>query len=199
MPFTFQQLAIPDLILIEARRFRDDRGFFLETYKQSAFAAHGIDVPFVQDNYSQSVHRVLRGLHYQKIPQAQSKLVQVLRGEVFDVAVDIRVGSPTYGQWVGMHLSGDRFQLLYIPAGFAHGFCVLSDEADFLYKVSAEYAPELDAGIVWNDPDIGIEWPIADPIVSPKDAKLPSLREAEGSFTYGLAAHERDRGIASSP
>jgi dTDP-4-dehydrorhamnose 3,5-epimerase len=198
MPFTFQQLAIPGLILIKARRFRDDRGFFLETYKQSAFAAQGIDVSFVQDNYSHSVHRVLRGLHYQKLPQAQGKLVQVLRGEVFDVAVDIRVGSPTYGQWAGMHLSGERFQLLYIPVGFAHGFCVLSDEADFLYKVSADYAPELDAGIVWNDPDIGVEWPIADPIVSPKDARLPSLREAEVSFTYGPAAHEKDRGIASS-
>jgi len=198
MPFTFQQLAIPGLILIEARRFRDDRGFFLETYKQSAFAAHGIDVSFVQDNYSHSVHRVLRGLHYQKLPQAQGKLVQVLRGEVFDVAVDIRVGSPTYGQWAGMHLSGDRFQLLYIPVGFAHGFCVLGDEADLLYKVSADYAPELEAGIVWNDPDIGVEWPIADPIVSPKDAKLPPLREAEVSFTYGPAAHEKDRGIASS-
>lgn len=197
MPFTFQQLAIPDLILIEARHFRDDRGFFLETYKRSAFAAHGIDVPFMQDNYSHSVHRVLRGLHYQEPPQAQCKLVQVLRGEVFDVAVDIRVGSPTYGQWVGMHLSGDRFQVLYIPVGFAHGFCVLSDEADFLYKVTAEYAPELDAGIVWNDPDIGVEWPIANPIVSPKDAKLPSLREAGAPFTYGLAAHESDRGIAS--
>lgn len=184
MPFTFQQLAIPGLILIEARRFRDDRGFFLETYKQAAFAAQGIDVSFVQDNYSHSVHRVLRGLHYQKLPQAQGKLVQVLRGEVFDVAVDIRVGSPTYGQWAGMHLSGDRFQLLYIPVGFAHGFCVLSEKAGFVYHITAEYAQQLEAGILWNDPAIGIEWPISDPLLSPRDAQLPLLQEAGVDFTY---------------
>ncbi len=188
MPFTFQQLPIPDLILIEARHFADDRGFFLETYKQSAFAAHGIDLPFVQDNYSHSVHGVLRGLHYQQPPQAQGKLVQVLHGEVFDVAVDIRIGSPTYGQWTGLHLSGERFQLLYIPAGFAHGFCVLSDQADLFYKVTAEYAPDLEAGLRWNDPQIGIEWPITDPVVSPRDAALPSLRAARPSFTYDPAA-----------
>jgi dTDP-4-dehydrorhamnose 3,5-epimerase len=192
MPFTFQPLAIPDLILIEARHFQDERGFFLETFKRSAFAAHGIDLPFVQDNYSRSVRGVLRGLHFQKPPCAQGKLVQVIRGEVFDVAVDIRRGSPTYGQWAGMRLSGDRFQLLYIPVGFAHGFCVLSAEADFVYKVTAEYAPELDAGIVWNDPEIGVEWPIADPIVSPKDAALPRLREAGDPFTLLPPAHEQE-------
>jgi dTDP-4-dehydrorhamnose 3,5-epimerase len=192
MPFTFQPLAIPDLILIEARHFQDERGFFLETFKRSAFAAHGIDLPFVQDNYSRSVRGVLRGLHFQKPPCAQGKLVQVIRGEVFDVAVDIRRGSPTYGQWAGMRLSGDRFQLLYIPVGFAHGFCVLSAEADFVYKVTAEYAPELDAGIVWNDPEIGVEWPIADPIVSPKDAALPRLREAGDPFTLPPPAHEQE-------
>jgi len=184
MPFTFQPLAIPDLILIEARHSQDARGFFLETYKRSAFAAHGIDVSFVQDNYSRSVRGVLRGLHFQKPPRAQGKLVQVIRGEVLDVAVDIRRGSPTYGQWAGLRLSGDRFQLLYIPVGFAHGFCVLSDEADFVYKVTAEYAPELEAGILWNDPEIGIEWPVADPIVSPRDAALPRLREAGDVFTF---------------
>jgi dTDP-4-dehydrorhamnose 3,5-epimerase len=192
MPFTFQPLAIPDLILIEARHFQDERGFFLETFKRSAFAAHGIDLPFVQDNYSRSVRGVLRGLHFQKPPCAQGKLVQVIRGEVFDVAVDIRRGSPTYGQWAGMRLSGDRFQLLYIPVGFAHGFCVLSAEADFVYKVTAEYAPELDAGIVWNDPEIGVEWPISDPIVSPKDAALPRLREAGDPFTLPPPAHEQE-------
>jgi dTDP-4-dehydrorhamnose 3,5-epimerase len=190
MPFTFQQLSIPGLILIEARHFADGRGCFLETYKQSAFAAHGIDLPFVQDNYSRSVRGVLRGLHYQRPPQAQAKLVQVLHGEVFDVAVDVRVGSPTYGQWAGLRLSGDCFQLLYIPVGFAHGFCVLSDQADFVYKVTAEYAPELDTGIVWNDPEIGIQWPIADPILSPKDAALPSLRQAGIAFTYEPTARE---------
>jgi dTDP-4-dehydrorhamnose 3,5-epimerase len=191
MPFTFQQLAIPGVTLIEARRFSDERGFFLETYKQSAFAAHGIDLPFIQDNYSHSVRGVLRGLHCQTAPQAQAKLVQVLRGEVFDVAVDIRVDSPTYGQWVGLHLSGDRFQLLYIPVGFAHGFCVLSAEADLHYKVSAEYAPDLETGIRWNDPEVGIDWPVADPIVSPRDAALPFLREAGDLFASEPAARER--------
>lgn len=191
MPFTFQQLAIPDVTLIEARRFSDERGFFLETYKQSAFAAHGINLSFVQDNYSHSVRGVLRGLHYQTPPQAQGKLVQVLRGEVFDVAVDIRVGSPTYGRWVGVHLSGDRFQLLYIPVGFAHGFCVLSEQADVHYKVTAEYAPDLETGIRWNDSDVGVNWPIADSIVSPRDAALPLLREAGSVFTYQPAARER--------
>jgi len=191
MPFTFQPLAIPDLILIEARHSQDARGFFLETYKRSAFAAHGIDVSFVQDNYSRSVRGVLRGLHFQKPPSAQGKLVQVIRGEVLDVAVDIRRGSPTYGQWAGLRLSGDRFQLLYIPVGFAHGFCVLSDEADFVYKVTAEYAPELEAGILWNDPEIGVEWPVADPIVSPRDAALPRLREAGHVFTF---APRREQG-----
>jgi dTDP-4-dehydrorhamnose 3,5-epimerase len=173
MPFTFRQLAIPGVTLIEARRFSDERGFFLETYKRSAFAAHGIDLSFVQDNYSHSAHRVLRGLHCQTPPQ------------------DIRVGSPTYGQWVGLHLSGDRFQLLYIPVGFAHGFCVLSEQADVHYKVTAEYAPDLETGIRWNDPDVGIDWPIADPIVSPRDAALPFLREAGNLFTYEPAARER--------
>jgi dTDP-4-dehydrorhamnose 3,5-epimerase len=191
MPFTFQPLAIPDLILIEARHSQDARGFFLETYKRSAFAAHGIDVSFVQDNYSRSVCGVLRGLHFQKPPSAQGKLVQVIRGEVLDVAVDIRRGSPTYGQWAGLRLSGDRFQLLYIPVGFAHGFCVLSDEADFVYKVTAEYAPELEAGILWNDPEVGVEWPVADPIVSPRDAALPRLREADHVFTF---APRREQG-----
>jgi dTDP-4-dehydrorhamnose 3,5-epimerase len=190
MPFKFQQLAIADLILIEARHFQDERGFFLETYKRSAFAARGIDVSFVQDNYSHSMQGVLRGLHYQRPPRAQGKLVQVIRGEVFDVAVDIRRGSPTYGQWVGTRLSGDRFQLLYIPVGFAHGFCVLSADADFVYKVTAEYAPELDAGIAWNDPDIGVQWPLADPIVSARDAALPLLRDAGNAFTVARPAHE---------
>ena len=183
MPFQFQRLAIPDVILIQARHFADERGLFLETYKRSEFEANGISDRFVQDNLSHSARGVLRGLHYQIHPQAQGKLVSVLRGEVYDVAVDIRKGSPTFGQWVGIRLSGKRFQMVYIPVGFAHGFCAL-DDADFCYKVTAEYAPEQDRGIVWNDPDIGIEWPIAAPILSSKDVQLPSLKDAESNFVY---------------
>jgi len=178
MPFKFQPLEIPEVILVEARHFEDERGFFMETYKRSPFAAHGIAATFVQDNYSHSTRGVLRGLHYQAPPKAQGKLVIALRGQIFDVAVDIRPDSPTYGQWVAEGLSAQNHRMLYIPPGFAHGFCVLSDEADVSYKVTEEYAPELDRGIAWNDPDIGIRWPIASPILSPKDAQLPPLRRA---------------------
>ncbi len=184
MPFQFQPLEIPEVILITARHFPDDRGFFMETYKQSAFVANGIGERFVQDNFSRSARGVLRGLHYQRPPHAQGKLVRVVRGEVFDVAVDLRRGSPTYARWVGARLSEDNFRLLYIPVGFAHGFCVLSEEVDLAYKVTAEYSAEADAGIVWNDPEIGVEWPVADPIVSLRDAALPALREAETGFLY---------------
>ncbi|MCX7681516.1 MAG: dTDP-4-dehydrorhamnose 3,5-epimerase [Anaerolineae bacterium] len=179
MPFRFQRLEIPDIIMIEPHVFGDPRGFFMETYKKSEFAAHGITEEFVQSNYSRSVRGTLRGLHYQKPPRAQGKLVMVLRGEVFDVAVDIRTHSPTYGRWVGMVLSEQNRRMLYIPVGFAHGFCVLSEEADFFYLVTAEYAPELDAGIIWNDPTIAIAWPVAEPLLSPKDARLPRLKEVE--------------------
>lgn len=191
MPFTFEQLEIPDVIYVEAQAFADERGYFLETYKHSAFLANGIPSGFVQDNLSHSRRGVLRGLHYQKNPMAQAKLVMVLRGEIFDVAVDIRKGSATYGQWVGMTLSADRFHMLYIPVGFAHGFCVLSDEADVLYKVTQEYAPDLDRGIVWNDPEIGVRWPVTDPLLSTKDAELPPLRLADNTFS-STRAHSRD-------
>jgi dTDP-4-dehydrorhamnose 3,5-epimerase len=184
MPFQFQHLSIPDVVLIRTRRYADNRGFFLETYKRSEFAAHGIAESFVQDNQSRSMHGVLRGLHYQNPPRAQGKLVRVLRGEVFDVAVDIRRGSPTFAQWIGVRLSGERFEMLYIPPGFAHGFCALSDVVDFAYKVTAEYAPHLDAGIVWNDPQIGIAWPAADPVLSSRDAGLPTLARADLRFVY---------------
>ncbi|MGD1993997.1 MAG: dTDP-4-dehydrorhamnose 3,5-epimerase [Anaerolineae bacterium] len=184
MPFEFQRLDIPDLILVRPRVFRDQRGFFLETYKHSDFAAHGIPEAFVQDNHSRSKRGVLRGLHYQKPPQAQGKLVRVIQGQVFDVAVDIRRGSPTYKQWIGVVLSGENAEMLYIPPGFAHGFCVLSEVADFAYKVTAEYAPELDAGIRWNDPEISVEWPVGDPVVSTRDAGLPLLSETEIGFEY---------------
>ena len=177
MPFTFTHLAIPDVILIEPAIFRDERGFFMESYKYSDFVAFGIKEHFVQDNHSRSVKGVLRGLHYQKHPKAQGKLVRVVVGEVFDVGVDIRLGSPTYGKWVGEVLSAENKRMLYIPPGFAHGFCVLSDVADVLYKTTEEYAPEYDAGIIWNDPEIGIQWPIEHPILSEKDAVLPMSRE----------------------
>ena len=187
MPFQFQRLAIPEVILIHARHFPDDRGLFLETYKRSTFAANGIDAAFVQDNQSRSLRGVLRGLHYQKAPQAQGKLVRVVRGEVYDVAVDIRRGSPTYAQWVGVPLSEERFEMLYVPPGFAHGYCVVSDVADFLYKVTAEYAPDLETGIAWNDPRIGVVWPVPDPVLSPRDAVLPLLAEAEPGFVYAAS------------
>ncbi len=185
MPFQVQPLAIPDVLLVEAQIFGDERGFFMEIYKRSDLAAHGIPDAFVQCNRSHSVRGVLRGLHYQKHPRAQGKLVVALQGEVFDVAVDIRRGSPTYGRWVGEVLSAQNGCMLYVPVGFAHGFCVLSDKADVLYMVTDEYAPECDRGILWNDPDIGIDWPIAAPILSPKDAQLPALRDADHNFAFG--------------
>jgi dTDP-4-dehydrorhamnose 3,5-epimerase len=185
MPFRFQTLAIPDVILVEPRIFGDQRGFFMETYRRSDFATNGIPCDFVQDNVSHSVRGVLRGLHYQRPPRAQGKLVMALRGEVFDVAVDIRHGSPTFGQWVGILLSDRHHNMLYVPPGFAHGYCVLSDEADFVYKVTAEYAPGLETGILWNDPAIGIEWPIQDPVLSSKDLRLPRLEDASADFVYG--------------
>jgi len=184
MPFQFRRLAIEDVILIEPKIFTDDRGFFLETYKKSEFKEYGITKEFVQDNHSHSARGVLRGLHYQKNPSAQGKLVRVFKGEIFDVAVDIRRGSPTYGKWVGEILSEDNSRMLYIPPGFAHGFCVLSNEADIVYKVTAEYDPECDRGIIWNDPQLNVQWRIADPILSKKDASLPLLNDADNNFTF---------------
>jgi dTDP-4-dehydrorhamnose 3,5-epimerase len=185
MPFQFQHLAIPDVLLVEARSFKDDRGFYLETYKMSDFSAYGVPGPFVQDNWSHSRRGTLRGLHYQKQPKAQGKLVMVLSGEILDVAVDIRRGSPTYCQWVGLTLAADDCRMLYVPPGFAHGFCVLSQTADLTYKVTEEYAPDLERGILWNDPAIGIRWPITNPLLSPRDAALPLLRDADNDFVWG--------------
>lgn len=185
MTFRFSRLQIPEIVLIEADNFRDHRGFFRETFKQSEFSANGIPFPFVQDNHSHSSHGVIRGLHYQLRPKAQGKLVVVSAGEILDIAVDIRMGSPTFGQWVGQVLSIDNGCMLYVPPGFAHGFCVLSVEADVTYKVTTEYAPDLDRGIVWNDPAIGVEWPTREPILSPKDAALPFLKDADNNFDYG--------------
>lgn len=184
MSIRFERLEIPDLILVQLDHRVDDRGFFRETYKQSAFLAGGIALPFVQDNHSHSARGVLRGLHFQKDPQAQGKLVMVTRGEIFDAAVDLRRGSPTYARWAGLRLTAPDGCLLYVPPGFAHGFCALVDDVDVIYKVTAEYSPELDRGIIWNDPDIGIEWPIRDPSLSPKDAKLPRLKDCDNEFQY---------------
>ena len=184
MPFQFRRLEIPELIAVEAEAFIDDRGFFIETYKSSEFCKNGICEAFVQDNYSHSTKGVLRGLHYQIHPHAQGKLVTVIRGEIFDVAVDIRHGSPTYGSWIGTALQGTSQELLYVPVGFAHGFCTLSEEAEVVYKVTEEYSPEADRGIRWNDPDLAIDWPVVEPRLSTKDTGLPLLRDAEKDFKY---------------
>lgn len=184
MPFKFKTLEIPEVILVEAKSFSDDRGFFMEGFKKSSFMDNGIATQFVQDNYSHSTKGVIRGLHYQKNPKAQAKLMMALRGEIFDVAVDIRKGSPTYGKWVSAILSDKNHNLLFAPEGFAHGFCVLSDEADVLYKVSSEYSPEHEQGILWNDHDISVNWPIDNPHIISKDLQLPTLQNADNNFEY---------------
>ena len=178
------RLAIPDVVLLEPKVFGDERGFFLESFNARVFReATGLDVPFVQDNHSRSARAVLRGLHYQ-IHQPQGKLVRVVRGRVFDVAVDVRRSSPHFGRWVGAELSEQNQHQLWVPPGFAHGFLVLSDSADFLYKTTEYYAPEHERSIAWNDPAIGVEWPLAAhgiqaPVLSAKDQAGASLREAE--------------------
>ena len=184
MPFTFKRLSIPDVILVEPQSFSDDRGFFFESFKESDFFSNGIDKNFVQDNFSHSVNGVIRGFHFQKAPKAQAKLVTVLKGKIFDVAVDIRKNSPTYGKWVSEILSDDTHNLLYVPEGFAHGFCVISDEADVLYKVSNEYSQEHERSIIWNDPKLNIQWPITKPIISNKDNKLSLLENLDNDFVY---------------
>lgn len=184
MPFNFKRLSIPEVVLIEPKTFEDNRGFFMETYKYSDFANFGIKGHFVQDNYSKSAKNVLRGLHYQKDPKAQGKLVRCLKGEIFDVVVDIRKGSPTYSRWIGVILSGENNLMLYIPPAFAHGFVVLTDFAEVDYKCTEEYSPEHERGIIWNDPDIGIKWPVENPILSEKDREHPLLRYTDNNFEY---------------
>ena len=155
----------------------------METYKRSDFINNGIKDDFVQDNHSKSSKGVLRGLHYQKAPKAQAKIVRCIKGAIFDVAVDIRKGSKTYGKWVGVELTEENKKMLYIPAGFAHGFCVRSDVAEICYKSSDEYSPENDRGIMWNDPEIGIEWDLdTNPVISEKDSKHPLLKDADNNF-----------------
>lgn len=184
MPFEFKKLSIPDVCLIIPKTFGDARGFFLETYKLADFANAGIGEHFVQDNHSKSSKGVLRGLHYQKAAHAQGKLVRCTQGRIFDVAVDIRKGSPHYGKWAGEELTDENRSMLYVPPGFAHGFLVLSDTAEVQYKCTSEYAPSADRGIIWNDPEIGIAWPLKQPLLSDKDSALPRLRDADNDFIF---------------
>jgi dTDP-4-dehydrorhamnose 3,5-epimerase len=174
------ETELPGVLVIEPDVFGDPRGFFLETWNRERYAALGIADDFVQDNLSLSSHGVVRGLHYQ-MPYTQAKLVYVIQGEVYDVAVDIRAGSPTFGKWYGANLSGENKRQLYVPEGFAHGFSVLSATALFAYKCSDFYRKESDSGIAWNDPDLGIDWLIAEPSLSDKDQSLPRLKDVDAS------------------
>lgn len=186
MSFQFEKNKdISDIILIKTTCRGDERGFFMETYKEFDFLNQGIKDRFVQENQSRSKKNVIRGLHYQKNPMAQAKLVRCIKGKIFDVAVDIRKGSPTYGKWVGVILSEENKEMLYLPQGFTHGFCALEDNSEILYKSNNVYSPQDEAGIFWNDPDINIDWPISNPILSQKDLKWPLLKEADNNFVYG--------------
>lgn len=178
---------LAEVLVVTPRVFPDARGFFLESYNRETWEAHGIDTVFVQDNHSKSARDTLRGLHFQLPPMAQVKLVRCVRGAIWDVAVDIRVGSPTFGRWFGVELSAANFRQLLVPVGFAHGFCVLSDEAEVLYKTSAVYSRAHEQGIAWDDPDLAISWPVAEPLLSDRDRRALSLAEyrAGTPFVYG--------------
>ena len=184
--FKFIETKIKDLYIIEPKVFGDERGYFMETYSQKAFEEAGLTMKFVQDNESKSKKGVLRGLHFQT-KHTQGKLVRVTQGEVWDVAVDLRKGSPTFGQWEGVHLSAENKRQFYVPEGFAHGFVVLSDKAVFNYKCTDFYAPEYDSGLLWNDKDVNVEWPlegIEEIILSEKDKKQKTLKELDIPFIY---------------
>ena len=180
--FTFTETKIKGVYVIDVKSYGDNRGYFMETYKETDFKEAGLNYTFVQDNQSSSRKGVLRGLHFQKT-HPQAKLVRVLSGEVFDVAVDLRKDSETYGQWVGVLLSGENHKQFMIPRGFAHGFVVVSDYAEFAYKCDEVYHPEDEGGIAWNDPDVNVEWPdVGDIILSEKDKKNPKLKESRMAF-----------------
>ncbi len=185
MPLQFNPTKIPDVVVVEPQVFGDQRGWFAETFKRSAFEAAGIRADFRQDNHSHSTGRgVLRGLHFQIEPMAQGKLVRCLAGEIIDVAVDIRKGSPTYGEWVGEILSAANHRMLWVPPGFAHGFQTLSEVTDVAYKVTNEYSSAHEGAIRWNDPALAIAWPIANPVMNARDAEAPTLGAAQNPFTW---------------
>jgi dTDP-4-dehydrorhamnose 3,5-epimerase len=165
------------LLVLEPRIFKDDRGYFVETYQQERYREAGITQPFVQDNTSHSIKDTLRGMHFQQ-PRAQGKLVSCTRGAIWDAVIDVRQGSPTFGKWFGVELSAATARQLWVPTGFAHGFCVLSDTADVTYKCTDYYAPGTERAVLWNDPDVGIAWPVKSPLLSPKDAVAPRLKDA---------------------
>jgi dTDP-4-dehydrorhamnose 3,5-epimerase len=184
---TIAPTAIPDVILLTPRRFRDDRGWFAETYSSRSFAPALGNTAFVQDNQAFSAERgTLRGLHFQRPPEAQAKLVRVLKGSVFDVCVDLRIGSPTYSRWVGVMLTAEGGEQLFMPHGFAHGYCTLEPNTEVAYKVDSFYAPDCDAGLAWDDPSIGIEWPLPakEVILSDKDRALPAFAGFTSPFRY---------------
>ncbi len=179
MPFIVKALSIPDVILIEPKIFQDNRGCFFEIFRESDFNNANLPVRFPQYNFSLSKKNVIRGLHYQKHPKTQGKIITVLKGRIWDVAVDIRKNSPTYLKWLSLELDDENRFMLYIPPGFAHGFLALSEDVHIIYKCTNEYDSKLDAGICWNDPDIGIVWPVKNPILSYRDVRLPYIKEAE--------------------
>ncbi len=175
--------SLPEVLVIEPKVFGDARGFFTETFHAERYAEAGLKLPFVQDNWSRSGKDILRGLHFQ-LPRPQGKLVMVVRGAVFDVAVDIRKGSPNFGRWAGVELSGGSPKQFWIPPGFAHGFCTLTDEVDMLYKCTDLYFPSGDRGVLWNDPDLKIDWPVKEPKLSAKDSAAPRLKDAPALPQY---------------
>ena len=184
MPFSFIETELQGVILVEPKIFNDERGFFLESFKLSEFKMNNINVDFTQDNHSRSTKGILRGLHFQTAPKQQAKLVRCVQGKIFDVAVDIRPDSKNFKKWFGAELSEENKKMLYIPENFAHGFVVISEQAEVLYKASNEYSFEHDAGIKWDDPEIGIDWKIKNPIISEKDANMPFLSEIKDKLNY---------------
>ncbi|MCK5080872.1 MAG: dTDP-4-dehydrorhamnose 3,5-epimerase [Candidatus Moranbacteria bacterium] len=179
----FQKTNLQDAVLIKPKFFKDERGFFVESYSKKVFQENGIEVEFVQDNHSMSVEKgVLRGLHFQSQPHAQSKLVRVTKGKVYDVIVDLRKDSSTFKQWQGFELSAKKGSMLFIPKGFAHAFCTLEEDTEFMYKVDDFYTSECDLGIIWNDSELNIDWPIKNPILSEKDKQLKQLKDLELNF-----------------
>ncbi len=177
MALMFTPVALPGVMIIEPKMFSDERGYLMETYKKSEFVAAGVNADFVQENHSRSVYGTLRGLHLQREPKAQAKLVRVIDGTVFEVVADVRRDSPTFGRWVSVNLSAENRRSLFVPAGYAHGFCVTSADAQVVYKMTAEYAPELEEGVRWDDPVLGITWPISSPRLSVRDSRWPRLSD----------------------